>query len=390
MASRMVFPQEVVQQLGQKCPSQMNDDEFAEMLTITPLLEQHKFFYVNTMYGGFTNYPITRGHILFEGRFEDLMSLTRVRFLRVFEKVRHISRMASRELEVERCGLACDGSRYISLIPLHGLAKEWKPVIFDEHEFHDTFPGYLTTKNGPVIDDATLVATQSRIADVSRIKKPYDNHFDGDLYPLDQNVFARLVRGEVPQWRIWEDNTHIAFLTPYGNTPGYTVLVPRKHLASDIFGIDSHDYYDLVSAAYTVAHVLKKAFGVARCGMFFEGYEIDYAHVKLVPVHSDGSRFMHMGKPNSFYEKYPGYLTTQLGPMPFDDDELVRMTNIFRDSLEADKTPTGSNSNANNSNRNSYGVRGNEDNSSGQSITAATRLTQGFPGHGSNLKHEEA
>ena len=73
---------------------------------------------------------------------------------------------------------------------------------------------------------------------------------------------------------------------------------------------------------------------------------------------------------------------TQLGPVPFDDDELVRMTNIFRDNIVADKTPTGSNSNANNSNRNSYGVRGNED----SSYTPHTRI----PGHGSNLKHEEA
>lgn len=93
-----------------------------------------------------------------------------------------------------------------------------------------------------MIDDATPVATQLRIGEVSRIKKPYDNHFDGDLYPLDQNVFARLVRREVPQWRIWEDNTYIAFLTPYGNTPGYTILAPRKHLSSDFFGIISHDY----------------------------------------------------------------------------------------------------------------------------------------------------
>lgn len=111
MASRIMSFQEVVQQPGPKCLSELNDNEFAEMLTIVPLLEQHKFFFVNTTYGGFTDYPITRGHIVFEGRLEDLMSLTRVRFLRVFEKVCHNSRTASREMEVERCGLACDSSR---------------------------------------------------------------------------------------------------------------------------------------------------------------------------------------------------------------------------------------------------------------------------------------
>lgn len=63
------------------------------------------------------------------------------------------------------------------------------------------------------------------------------------------------------------------------------MLVPRKHLSSDIFGLNDHDYVDIITAAHTVAQHLKAAFGAKRCGMIFEGYEIDYAHVKLIPVH---------------------------------------------------------------------------------------------------------
>ncbi|KAL8903432.1 MAG: hypothetical protein Q9207_003921 [Kuettlingeria erythrocarpa] len=77
------------------------------------------------------------------------------------------------------------------------------------------------------------------------------------------------------QWRVWEDKKHVAFLTPFANTPGYTVLVPRKHLSSDVFDLNDDDYTDMVAAVYQVAQHLKGAFGSTRCGVFFEGFEID-------------------------------------------------------------------------------------------------------------------
>uniref|UniRef100_A0A8C9XWC6 HIT domain-containing protein n=1 Tax=Sander lucioperca TaxID=283035 RepID=A0A8C9XWC6_SANLU len=48
----------------------------------------------------------------------------------------------------------------------------------------------------------------------------------------NDNLFSRIVRGEQQQWRVWEDNEHVAFLTPYPNSPGLTVVVPRKHLSN--------------------------------------------------------------------------------------------------------------------------------------------------------------
>ncbi|KAI8964139.1 hypothetical protein F5Y11DRAFT_317436 [Daldinia sp. FL1419] len=47
---------------------------------------------------------------------------------------------------------------------------------------------------------------------------------------------------KVEQWRVWEDYRHVAFLAPFSNTPGFTALVPRRHLSSDIFRVDSGSY----------------------------------------------------------------------------------------------------------------------------------------------------
>ena len=52
-------------------------------------------------------------------------------------------------------------------------------------------------------------------------------------------------------------------------------------------GLNSLDFQAFVVAAFEVGHHLKHAYGVARCGMFFEGYEIDYAQLNLIPVHEE-------------------------------------------------------------------------------------------------------
>ena len=293
--------------------------------TTIPLLPQHTFFQDTNLSAGLTRYPLTSGHtvIVCHGNI-DLMSLSISNFVNVLITVRKRSAAVSSVTKVHRCGLVNDGSGIVSLIPLHGLSKEWQPVLHVVEEYDATFPGYLTSKNGPRMDEGTLDKFQTSISNVTGITAPFDNQFHGE--PTDQNIFARIIRGELPQWRICEDDLHVAFLTPFGNTPGYTVLLPRKHLSSDIFSLNDQEYADIVRAAYTVAQHLKAAFDVTRCGILFEGYEIDYAHVKLVPVHDqqliDGRSFTPMAGPACFHETYLGYLTSQFGPLASNLGEL--------------------------------------------------------------------
>ena len=303
--------------------------------TTFPLFSQHTFYQDSLLNAGFTRYPWTPGHVVAALNENDLWSMSIEEFLDVMSTLRGLSRILNDALKTHRSALSYDGGRAISLIPLHGLDNEWSPIVHEGEEYHEMFPGYLTTKPGPTSPNETLDEIQSRIACVSGSKELFDYHFDGDS--SDQNLFARIIRGELPQWRVWEDNSHIAFLTPFGNTPGYTVLVPRRHLGSDIFRLEDQEYAGLIKAAYTVAQHLKATFRVEHCGMFFEGYEIDYAHVKLVPVHqyySNGKVFVPILGPTAYHKTYEGYLTTQFGPLASDLDALKVDAANFKKLLE--------------------------------------------------------
>jgi beta-aspartyl-peptidase (threonine type) len=83
-------------------------------------------------------------------------------------------------------------------------------------------------------------------------------------------------------------------------------------LSSDIFALEVKDFIPFVQAAHHVSGMLTKALEIERVGMFFEGFEIDYAHIKLLPVLKEVDETGE--SVGTFYEKYPGYLTTQPGP----------------------------------------------------------------------------
>ena len=120
---------------------------------------------------------------------------------------------------------------------------------------------------------------------------------------------------------------------------GFTVLVPRAHLPSDIFSLDKADYTQLVEAAHTVARVLKRAFGAKQVGMIFEGFEIDYAHVKLIPIRdapadSTSPRTKSPIQEADYHESYPGYVTSLNGPAIRDTESLSRDAQAIRKLLQ--------------------------------------------------------
>lgn len=218
----------------------------------------------------------------------------------------------------------------------------------------DKWPGYFTSKDGPTSSPESLKVTQSRITAISRLTPPFDFSFydeDGAKSTEDDTLFAKLVRGdsEVEQWRVWESPTHVAWLTPFGNTRGFTVLVPRTHLSSDVFGgLGDGEYEGLMRATWEVMGILRRAFARSgdkedgekekrvTVGIFFEGYEVDYTHVKLLPaVVGDG---MGMGEEEpergEYYEKYPGFVTTQKGPEVVDQEGLVKLADELRRALD--------------------------------------------------------
>ena len=252
--------------------------------------------------------PLTSGEALLQLKIESSLGSPasldeKLSFVSTMRSIRHASSVLKKGLESQRIALVFDES--IKLVPMHGLDSDWVAVTHVEEEFHDQYPGYISSKNGPKQSNDALDRIRQRAAN---IETPVMNTtFIGSSD--DSNLFAKIVRGELEQWRVWESPTHVAFLTPWGNTPGYTVLVPRAHLSSDIFGLSDTDYNDLTEAVFDCCKVLKQALGVDRVGLIFEGMEINYAHAKLIPIPRE--RVQHGIQSEQYSETYPGFVSSK-------------------------------------------------------------------------------
>jgi len=117
----------------------------------------------------------------------------------------------------------------------------------------------------------------------------------------------------------------LAFLSRYGNTPGFTVVVPKQNPGDNYLDVTDDVYIGLLEAAKKVATLLRKAFDVYRVGLVMEGEGVPHLHVKLIPMHGlrkEGGTHRRAGP--VFYDQYQGYLTTVDGPEMSDE----RLTEI--------------------------------------------------------------
>jgi len=143
------------------------------------------------------------------------------------------------------------------------------------------------------------------------------------------------VKGEIPCHKIWEDEKHIAFLSPFPNTEGFTVLATKEHLQSYVFDLPEDQLKELIVAAKKVVKKIDAGFeDVGRTGLIGEGFGIDHCHLKLFPMH--GTANMEKWKPlesgsekNVFFEKYPGYISSHDADK-MDDEKLSKIAKKIR------------------------------------------------------------
>lgn len=138
---------------------------------------------------------------------------------------------------------------------------------------------------------------------------------------MTETIFDKIVRNEVPNWKVWESETHVAFLTPFANTPGQTVVIPKVNPGDYVFELDAAVYQDLMAATKQVAELLKTSLDVKRVAMVFEGTGVAHVHAKLYPLHGELAGETDIwNKHQEFYPQYVGYLTTVEGPKMSDDE----------------------------------------------------------------------
>lgn len=145
-------------------------------------------------------------------------------------------------------------------------------------------------------------------------------------------IFCKIVSGEAPCHKIWEDELYLAFLSIFPNTEGFSVVIAKAHYPSYAFDLPDEILNGLVAAAKTVAKLLdSKLEDVGRTGMIFEGFGVDHIHAKLFPMH--GTKIaewkQHKSSVDKYFEKYEGYISSH-DYKRADDDKLAALAGKIR------------------------------------------------------------
>jgi len=110
------------------------------------------------------------------------------------------------------------------------------------------------------------------------------------------SIFIKIVNGEIPCFKITEDENFLAFLDVNPNAKGHTLCIPKREI-DKIFDIEDDLYVGLMQFSKKVAIALEKAVSCKRVGMAVIGLEVPHAHVHLIPLNEmDEMRFQNKVK----------------------------------------------------------------------------------------------
>jgi len=105
------------------------------------------------------------------------------------------------------------------------------------------------------------------------------------------SIFTKIINGEIPCYKVAEDENYIAFLDVNPNVEGHTPCVPKQEV-DKIFDMDETLYLGLMQFSRKVAKAIEKTIPCKRIGLAVIGLEVPHTHVHLIPLHDmDDMRF---------------------------------------------------------------------------------------------------
>lgn len=110
------------------------------------------------------------------------------------------------------------------------------------------------------------------------------------------SIFTKIINGEIPAYKIAEDDKFLAFLDVNPNAKGHTLCIPKQEI-NKIFDMDEDLYLELMQFSRKIAIALEKAIDCKRVGMAVVGLEVPHTHVHLIPLNEmDEMRFTNKVK----------------------------------------------------------------------------------------------
>ncbi|MDE7397023.1 MAG: HIT family protein [Muribaculum sp.] len=109
------------------------------------------------------------------------------------------------------------------------------------------------------------------------------------------SIFSRIVAGEIPSYKVAEDDRHYAFLDISPVAKGHVLVIPKREV-DYIFDLSDSEYADLQLFAKRVAEAMKQALPCKRIGVAVMGLEVPHAHIHLVPINTEADMNFFAGK----------------------------------------------------------------------------------------------
>ena len=132
------------------------------------------------------------------------------------------------------------------------------------------------------------------------------------------SIFSKIVAGEIPSYKVAEDENYYAFLDISPVAKGHTLVIP-KHEVNYSFDLDSEEYAGLWQFARRVAKAMKQVLPCQRIGVAVMGLEVPHAHIHLVPINKESDM-------NFFKEK-----------LSLPADEMAAIAGKVNEQFEKDK-----------------------------------------------------
>ena len=124
------------------------------------------------------------------------------------------------------------------------------------------------------------------------------------------SIFTKIVNGEIPAWKVAEDENFFAFLDIFPVAKGHTLVIPKKEV-DYLFDLDDETYIGLQLFAKKVAFGIQKAIPCKKVGVMVLGLEVPHAHIHLVPMQSEAD-LLNFSKKLSFTKEEMAEITAAI------------------------------------------------------------------------------
>ncbi|MBT3934917.1 MAG: HIT domain-containing protein [Bacteroidetes bacterium] len=128
------------------------------------------------------------------------------------------------------------------------------------------------------------------------------------------SIFSKIVAGEIPAYKVYEDENFLAFLDVYPIAAGHTLVIPKKEI-DNVFDLDDELYLKYQLVCKKIAKALAISISCVRVGSAVVGLEIPHAHIHLVPLNSIGD--LNFEKPK----------------LKFSEEEFRHMVQLIKSNL---------------------------------------------------------